>query len=376
MLRALVRMLREQLPGIDEASILLRQGDELRTAASTGVGAEPAGACHRIGDGFAGRIASEGRPLEIHGGTDDPELREELRRREGLRVLYGVPVLVSGELYGVAHVGSTSEHGLSQADVRLFELMMGRASAALVERILRDRAERTHLEAARAVELRDQVLAVVSHDLRNPVGTIDLACAALFGNAALRKNREARRHLEVVQRNVGHLGRLIDDLLDMSSIQAGRLFIALRPIELGPILREAVESHQPLAADAGMDLESELALDHERVLCDRDRILQVLGNLLGNAIKFCRPGCRVTLRAEPGIGAVRVAVCDTGPGVLPEDQARVFEPYWRREQGRTGTGLGLFIAKGIVEAHGGTIGIESEPGRGTTFFFTLPIAHP
>ncbi|MFW6067186.1 MAG: ATP-binding protein [Myxococcota bacterium] len=243
-------------------------------------------------------------------------------------------------------------------------------------RMLRETAERLHAEAARAVELRDQVLAVVSHDLRNPVGTIDLACAVLFGNAAIRGDREARKHLEIIQRNVGQVDRLLSDLLDMSAIQAGRLSIAPRSCAIGSILREAVDAHGPLAADAEASIALEAYSDENAVLCDPDRIHQVLGNLLGNAIKFCQPGCHVTIRAETAGGAVRIAVADTGPGVDPEERERMFEPYWKREPGRHGTGLGLFIARGIVEAHGGRIWAESTPGAGTTVYFTLPFAPP
>ena len=163
----------------------------------------------------------------------------------------------------------------------------------------------------------------------------------------------------------------------MASIQAGRLSFDMQPAEITPILLEGYENQEPMAREKGLRLRAELAVDGLEVLCDRDRILQVLANLLGNAIKFCETGDTITLRAERRDGDVLIAVSDTGPGIPRNELDKIFEAYRTIEHarhGRTGTGLGLYITKGIVERHGGRIWVESELGAGTTFFLTLPLA--
>jgi signal transduction histidine kinase len=169
---------------------------------------------------------------------------------------------------------------------------------------------------------------------------------------------------------------LIGDLLDMASIHAGKLKIERRSEQVDVLVHEAAEANEPIAAAQGIGFTIAADLPDLSVECDRERVLQVFSNLLGNAFKFCRRGDGVTLRAVRDGREVRFEVSDSGPGIPVEERPHIFEPYWSAERhGRKGTGLGLFITRGVVEAHGGRIWVESEPGRGTTFFFTLPVAH-
>ena len=159
------------------------------------------------------------------------------------------------------------------------------------------------------------------------------------------------------------------------AIQAGRLSFERQPTRIAQLLRESCETHEPMARDKGLQLRTGFVDDGAQVLCDRDRIRQVLSNLIGNAIKFCEPGDAITLRREPHDEDVLIAVRDTGPGIPAAERATIFEAYKtidRQGRGARGTGLGLYIAKGIVERHGGQIWVESEAGVGATFFFTLP----
>jgi len=232
--------------------------------------------------------------------------------------------------------------------------------------------KRMHDELARAVQIRDEVLAIVSHDLRNPLGTIKLSAHLLELHDP---DPRVRKHVEMIERSAARMDHLIEDLLDTAAIQAGRLAVQLRPDPAAAVVGEALDLQEPLAGEKQIVLRRELALDSVALHCDRARVIQLFGNLVGNAIKFCRPGDTVTVTGRPHGDRVEFSVEDTGPGIDPSVLPSLFEPYVAAPQrGRRTSGLGLYISRGIVEAHGGTLHVESELGRGTRFYFSLPIA--
>lgn len=238
-----------------------------------------------------------------------------------------------------------------------------------------DEEQRLLVRAAQdAVRARDDILAVVSHDLKNPLGAIHMASALLLKRLA--SDPRARKHLDVIHRSTETMDRLIGDLLDTASIQSKRLAIEKEVHDAELLVSEAVELHEPLAAEKAIEVRRELRFGGARICCDRERLLQVFANLLGNAIKFCGRGDRITVRAEVAASELRCAVSDTGPGMAEQELPHVFEPYWSAagRYAKKGTGLGLFITKGIVEAHGGRIWVESEVGAGSNFWFALPLA--
>jgi signal transduction histidine kinase len=202
---------------------------------------------------------------------------------------------------------------------------------------------------------------------------IQLSATTLLTELAT--DARARKHLEMIQRATGRMEHLIADLLDTASIQAGRLALDVRPEPAEAMLTEARDLQEPLARERQIELQVDCVAPGIEVLCDRDRVLQVFGNLIGNALKFCRPGDTVSVRCERTGDAVRFTVADTGPGIDPDLLPHLFDPYWSAPTpGRRGTGLGLYIARGIIERHGGRIWVESRLGTGTTFCFTLPAA--
>lgn len=235
--------------------------------------------------------------------------------------------------------------------------------------------EQQALAAARsAVAVRDDLMSIVAHDLRNPLNAVTVQ-ASLMRDAA--ESAELRDQAESIIRIGKRMDNLIRTTLDAATIEAGRFTIQPARCKVDDLLRESLETFTPLAAARGIHLECHVAGGEVAVTADRDRILQVLSNLLGNALKFTSEGGTITLTREPANGTVRFAVGDTGPGIASENLARVFDRFWKDEsRGRRGTGLGLFIAKGIVDAHDGTIWVESDLGRGSSFFFTLPEATP
>jgi signal transduction histidine kinase len=234
----------------------------------------------------------------------------------------------------------------------------------------RNRLARALEKAQAAVRTRDEVLAVVSHDLRTPVSTVAMAAGVL--ELPLPEEKKAEQ-IAVIQRAAAGMNRLIGDLLDVSAIESQRLAVELEPLSLAPVLEEACRMFAGQAAQRRQRLERVVPAEVPEVRGDRDRLLQVLSNLVGNAVKFTPEGGTVSVRAAPGAGEVIVSVEDTGPGISAADLPRIFDRFWHTSRSRRGgAGLGLAIAKGIVEAHGGRIWAESAPGQGSTFSFALP----
>jgi PAS domain S-box-containing protein len=246
------------------------------------------------------------------------------------------------------------------------QLDVQRARLLEAERVARERAEA-------ASRMREDLVAIVSHDLRNPLSAITMSTTLL--RAALPVDSRATKLLETIARSSERMKRLISDLLDMASIDAGRLAVDPQPQAAGVLLQEVVEMLQPLASDKSLRLEASEITPGLAARADRERIVQVLSNLVGNAIKFTREGGSIVLSACRDGDAMRFSVSDTGQGISAEQMHHLFDRYWQaKRDGRLGIGLGLSIAKGIVEAHGGRIWAESSAGQGTTFHFTLPAA--
>lgn len=180
---------------------------------------------------------------------------------------------------------------------------------------------------------------------------------------------------DVIERAAHRMNRLIEDLLDVTSIEAGHLAIERARMSATQIVLDAVETQRALAAAATLELALELEPNLPELCADHDRLCQLFENLIGNALKFTQPGGRVTVAAVALEDDVRFSVSDTGTGIADRDLPHLFDRFWQgRKAGRRGAGLGLPIAKGIVEAHGGHIWVDSQVGRGSTFYFTIPAA--
>jgi signal transduction histidine kinase len=228
-------------------------------------------------------------------------------------------------------------------------------------------------DAEAAARAREEVLAVVAHDLRNPLQTVGMT-AHLLLEIELPPEQRARL-VGAMARAVTQMNRLVDDLLDAVRIESGQLSLEPALTSARALLEQVEETFRAAAAERRVRLEFESPPAGLSVRADAGRVLQVLGNLVGNALKFSAPAGRVLVRAAPAEGEWRVVfeVKDTGPGIAPEDLARLFDRFWqKRRADRRGVGLGLTIAKGIVEAHGGRIWAESRVGQGSTFAFALP----
>ena len=320
------------------------------------------------------RVVRTGEPLLVPEVTpeflerlahDDAHRQRLLSNPDPPRSFIIVPMIARGRTLGaitLATAGSGRRFG--EADLAVAREMAHRASLSI------DNA-RLYREAREALRARDSVLGVVSHDLRNPLTAILLSVDSALGAGPL--PGPVREALDGVVQSARGMDRMIQDLLDVARIEAGQLRIepsSCRPAEL---VGEAVALMEPLALGRMVGLVS-VVEECPPVRADRDRVLQVFSNLVGNALKFTPPRGAVTVGAAPEEGAVRFWVRDTGPGIPEAHVERLWDPFWQGDGPfrRSGVGLGLPIARGIVEAHGGRVGVESQPGAGTTFWFTLP----
>jgi signal transduction histidine kinase len=243
------------------------------------------------------------------------------------------------------------------------------------QRILAADNARLYQAAQEAARQREDVLAIVSHDLKNPLSTIRLSTRLL--SSRLEEIPEAAalsRQVAAINRAVAHMLTLVHQLLDAARLDAGQaLAIQTRPVPLDPLLGEALAVIEPQASQKSLRLEPPPTTGLV-VPCDRDRILQVLTNLLGNAVKFTPDGGELAVEGHRVDQEVRVSVRDSGPGIPESAQPHLFERHWQAEgTARQGSGLGLYIARGIIGAHGGRIWVDSTPGKGSTFTFSLPL---
>jgi len=303
------------------------------------------------------------------GGDGSGVSHEGFVRACAPRSIMYVPMVMRGEALGVLTlVAAESGRPFAGPDLSTAEDLAYRVAMAIENARLYD-------DAQRAVRAREQVLSFVSHDLKNPLMGILLSVDMLLNSAPESERRRGWKQLERIRRGVQQMRHMVEDLLDVASIDAGRLSIELADEDLAKILEDVIELLRPIAGDKGIDLRADLAREACRVRCDRDRVVQVLYNLVGNALKFTPRGGTVGVAAQRSGARVLITVTDSGPGIPADLAPRLFGRYAQAaESARRGRGLGLFISRAIVQAHGGSIWADLEVPRGSRFCFTLPLA--
>ena len=282
------------------------------------------------------------------------------------RTMILLPLVSRGQSIGIAAAISAPGKPFTTGDLPLFAELARRASLAI------DNA-RLYLESQQAVRAREEVLAIVSHDLRNPLSAVTLGSSLLKMSNELAA--EDREQVETIEASARRMSRLIEDLLDVTRLEGGKR-LPVQPATVMPaeLLGETEELFRAQAAVASVTITYDPDPGLPPIRADHHRIMQVLSNLIGNSMKFTPEGGRITVRARLVGDEVLFSTSDTGPGIPKEHLVDIFSPYWQAKRAeRLGAGLGLPIAKGIVEAHGGRIWVESEPGQGTDFYFTLPV---
>jgi signal transduction histidine kinase len=296
------------------------------------------------------------------------EGHREMLQALGLSSALAVPIHTPEGTLGVLALGRTGGDPFDAFDLRVAQSLARRAALAVQN-------ARLYEQARQAVAARDEVVAVVSHDLRNPLNAVVIASSILAEHGdPERLDPRDRRQIDVIRRAAQQMTALTTDLLEVSSLESGS--VAMQPRPCAPsVLTAAAEMFAPEAEEKGITLTIAPAGELPRVQADSGRVLQVVGNLVANAIKFTPAGGEVEVGAARAAEYVRFWVRDTGPGIEREHLPRLFDRFWQaRRLGRAGAGLGLSIVRSIVEGHGGQVWAESEPGAGSTFHFTLRVS--
>ena len=313
-----------------------------------------------VPDAVIREVADGGAAVEALLGALGPRSAMVVPLRAGDRLIGGI-TLASAE----------SGRRFDDDDLALAQELATRAALAVENAQL-------FAQAQAATRARDEMLAVVAHDLRNPLSTIALGAELLLDTTPEdAAHAFQRRHLGTVRRSAERMNRLIQDLLEVTRVSGGKLAIQPQEEDASLLLAEASAMLRPLAETRGIAFATRGTRELPRLRVDGARIMQVISNLVGNAVKFTPEGGSITLAAEVEEGELRVSVIDTGAGISPEQLPHVFGRFWQADNAdRRGLGLGLAIARGIVEAHGGRIWVESQPGEGSAFHFTLPTPAP
>jgi K+-sensing histidine kinase KdpD len=286
------------------------------------------------------------------------------------------PLRFGDRSVGVLSLEFADRHEPRNAERALIQLFADATARALVRAQSFDIERQLREAAEQLVHVREQVLGVVAHDLRNPLSAI-LGAATLLEDADQARSHP-REVLGQIRRAVDRMNRLIGDLLDVTRLEAGRMVLEQEPVSVRELLAQTAESWGAASAEHGLTLDVGAAPESLGVFADKNRVLQVLDNLVSNAVKFSEAGGRIDVRADRSDASSEVTfvVSDAGAGIPPEVRKGLFERFWQaKPTDRRGIGLGLAICKGIVEAHGGRIWYESEVGHGTRFTFTLPASH-
>jgi PAS domain S-box-containing protein len=295
----------------------------------------------------------------------DPGMLAAIQAQEPT-IVVSLPLIAQSQLVGWLRL--FRRDAIAHDDLLIVEQIGGRAAMALEN-------ARLFEEVRRAVHDRDETLTVVSHDLRNPVNAVRMLAGAILrveDDQAL--PAAVVECASVIRQAAGEIDRLIQDLLDASRVESGRLTVTLARVAAATLISDSMNTLRPLATERGQGLDTSIAPTLPEVMADQERVTQLMSNLVGNAFKFTPKGGRISVHAKVEGVDVEVTVTDTGPGIPREQIPRVFDRFWQSSRSRGGVGLGLTIARGIVERHGGRIWVEPDRREGTAIHFTLPVA--
>ncbi len=384
---ALVARFTRTLLGAHYVTVNTLAEGSIRTVAAVGLRAQaPAD------DPFAARVAAARKPLTLQADAGGGAVPEPYHAAEGMRVGLGVPLALFGETFGALVIGYRRPYELAPRDTRLALTLAGHAAVAISNARLHGAlAQRTHeLERANeelrwTTEAKDRFFASMSHELRTPLNSVLGYQSLLLEGVVGHLEAQAHSFLERAQRSTRNLLHLVNDVLDLSKIEAGKLELVVVPTRVRAIVEEALATIEPLAAARQIAVEVEPWPPLPPVHTDADRVRQILINLLSNAVKFTDQG-RVTVSAaiDPGDGAahadgahgwVELHVADTGAGIAAENQERIFHEFEQivGATSRGGTGLGLPISRKLARLLGGDLTVRSELGHGSVFTLRLPV---
>jgi len=371
---AFLRELRGLVP-FDRVAIILGEGTAMRVIAAAGVGVEavlPPGSTLPRG-ALVEQVISSGRTVYRRDMADRRHPEEEDLLAVGLRCRLVAPLLIGSRPTGMLSVLRHEPDSFSPDEVELVTLL-GRLVGTAVQNIRAYEAEHQRVEElGRLSSLRADFVSLVSHELRSPMAAVIGASTTLQGRWRELSAEQRASFLALISDETSRLSDLVGDVLDTSRIEAGTFGYVFREVSIGQLVRDTVAAAS--VAQDEVRVEGRVREPLPAVRGDAERLRQVLANLVENAVKYSTAGSVVRVEAAPDDGRICVRVSDDGPGIAPADQDVIFEKFGRAHggQAKPGTGLGLFIARAIAEAHGGALGVESEPGRGAAFTLQLPL---
>jgi signal transduction histidine kinase len=373
---AFIRELRALVP-FDRTAIVLIEDDTAKTIATAGRGATelfPPGSAGPVRGTVLERV--RGGDVIVRGNLEQQEFPEDALFAElGLRSEIVAPLLVGSRPIGMIALSRIEVDAFTQDDVEMIALL-GRLAATAVQNIRAYEAEHHTVEELRRLSaLRADFVSLVSHELRSPMAAVIGAARTLHERWRTLSPDQREAFLALIADETNRLAILIGDVLHTSQIEAGTFSYSFSDVDLSRLVEDAVST-----AAIGQDevrITVSVSSSLPNIRADRERLRQVLGNLIENAIKYSPAGGEVEVRAHPEDGRVKISVVDRGPGIPHDQQRLIFEKFGRADVAggsKPGTGLGLFIARSIAEAHGGTIDVHSTPNAGSTFTLTLPVA--
>jgi signal transduction histidine kinase len=333
-----------------------------------------------------GRAVIDRKTVHVHDLSAVPttELRADFLRKHGTRTILATPLLREGTPIGVIMIRRMEVRPFSDRQITLLETFADQAVIAIENvRLFQEIQNKNHQleivnERLKELDrLKSDFVANVSHELRTPLTAIKGAIDLLLREVAGPLNEKQTHYLARVRSNTHRLAGLINDVLDLSKIEEGKIEFQAGPVSLAGLVQEVVETLKPIASGKEIVLQASISDSSLLAWADRDKVMQVLTNLIGNAVKFASTGGCVTVTAAlDGVEWVRISVIDDGPGISQDEKDKIFEKFYQvADVGGakpTGTGLGLSISKAMVELHGGKIWVESALNRGSAFHFTLP----
>jgi signal transduction histidine kinase len=361
-----------ELLGVEMGSLMLldKESQELSIKVAKGLSEEiTKNAKTKIGEGISGWVAENRKPLLI----EDIEKDTRFRKRNGKYhndSLLSVPLLADDQLLGVINVNNKSTKEIfSEEDLNILNKISIYISDAI------DNALK-YEEAKRLSQLKLDFVSTVSHELRSPLSSVREAMSLILDRVTGEINNEQEKFLTISRNNIDRIIRLIEELLDLSKLEAGRLDMKRRFGDICEVARQAYDTLKINAAKKNIKLKLELASQNIDMWFDSDQIIRVIINLLGNAIKFTQENGMVNIKVEDVGRFVKISVIDNGPGISEDDIGKIFDKFYSvakaKSSGEKGTGLGLPIAKEIVELHKGRMWVDSQLGHGSRFSFMLP----
>jgi signal transduction histidine kinase len=339
-------------------------------------------------DGVTGWVAQKKEKIYIPDVAHEPRY---IRGRKETRSELAIPLLFGEEMLGVLDFEKDTRDSFTPDEIRFLTLFANQLSVALYNVRMFEETMRMNRQLNLVSERKSEFVSLVSHELRTPLTAIKSSIDIILLKMRENLDDTVSYFLKIAKANVDRLSNMIDNILDISRIESGRMKFAFQAVSLKDLATKAINNMSPLAIQKGLNIQEKVAVDMPRIFADGTKIEQIFTNLLGNAIKFTQKGGSITVEAstrnrdevkeklEGRTNGHRefalISVRDTGPGIPQEEHEEIFQRFSRIERtGKKGTGLGLAISKYLVESHGGSIWVESEVGKGSTFSFLLPLA--